>query len=891
MYNGLDWSTFVNKIEQTYPTRIFYNEADVTTFAPPQLSVTISLIEFLRKQLPDCHVVYDQQGHIFISKEVEIVTQISKNIYPQVNTKKDADHSPTSTTSDFVAAQMEHIAKVIVIGQKNVGKPEAKLTGIVSSMVEELPLPGVTILVEELGTGIATDDNGVYVLSLKKGIYTLVFNHLNHVEKKIKVNILSDGNYDVLLENNTVLIEEVTITSDKYDRVHSTKMGFERLKVKSIEEIPLVLGEKDILKVANLLPGVQTVGEGTAGFNVRGSPADQNLFYIDKVPVYNTSHLFGFFSAFNSQAISEFSISKSNIPAKFGGRLASIFDITALEGDLHQYKFRGGVSPVTGNILFEGPIKKEKSSVMIGLRSTYSNWILKRIKNDDFSRTRVNFADAIVKFSQHISAKSRIQAFGYFSYDDIKFAGQTNFDNNNLGGSLSWNHFFKENINLNLAVVHSRMQLGVEDTEIPFEAYRQNSELLHQEARMDWTWRINTRHHLEFGANTILYKNDRGTFLPSDESSTIEPVIFEPEKGLETGIFLSEEWKPSDKITLTGGLRYNHYNYLGPQRVFQYQTDRPISDETITDTLQFEKGDKIKTYNSLDYRVALKYSPLPNLSIKTSYNTLHQYLFLLSNTIALAPTDNWKLTDYNIEPMSAEQTSLGLYGDFANKKYNWSTEVYYKKVNRLVEYRDGANILVNEFPERDVLQGDLNAWGLELTFKKTKGRFNGWVNYTYSRSRVLVKGADEGSSINFGKSYPSNFDKPHAVNVVANYKFFRRFSLSANMVYQSGRPITYPTNTYSQGNFQLINYSDRNQFRVPHYFRIDLSAKIEGNLKKEKLFHGAWVFSVYNLTGRNNVYNVYFQYNNNTLSGYRISIFAKPIFSVSYQFKFGNYDS
>ncbi len=892
-YNDLDWPAFVSKIEQNCIIRLFYKKEDVVNFRKAKLSNDVPLLDFLKSQLIDCKIAYDKQGHIFISKDIEITIDLSKAIYPKVFTNNNNKITKEKESKDFVTTTNEHIAKVIVIGdeRKGAGKREVKLTGLVRSLTDEELLPGVTILIEELGTGIATDENGFYELSLKKGIYTLVFNHLNHLDKKVKVNLLSDGSYDFRMESKTVLLDGVTVTSDKFDRVQSTKMGFERLTLKSVEAIPLVLGEKDILKVASLLAGVQSAGEGTAGFNVRGSPADQNLFYIDKVPIYNTSHLFGFFSAFNSEAISEFSISKSNIPAKFGGRLASIFDVTALEGDKKKYKFRGGVSPVTGNILFEGPVQKEKSSIMIGLRSTYSNWILKQIDNGDFNRTRVNFADAIVKFSQQLSPKSRIQAFGYYSFDKIKFAGSTDFNNNNLGGSISWNHFFNEKVNMNLAIINSRMQLGVADYEIPFDAYEQNSELLHQEARMDWTWRINAQHNLEFGANAILYKNDRGTFLPSDESSLIQPVIFEVEKGLESGIYISDEWRPSDKITLTGGLRYNQYNYLGPQKVFEYQEDFPISDETITDTLQFQKGDNIKTYSGIDYRFAIKYSLSSNLSVKASYNTLHQYLFLLSNTTALAPTDRWKLTDYNIDPMAGRQSSFGVYGDFANKKYNWSTEVYSKNVNQLVEYRDGANLLINEYPERDVLQGDLEAWGLELMFKKTSGRFNGWINYTYSKSRVLVKGENESSSINFGNSYPSNYDKPHVINVVANYKFIRRFSLSANMVYQTGRPITYPTNIYTQGGIQIINYSERNKFRVPDYFRIDLSAKLEGNLKKDKLFHSAWVFSVYNLTGRNNVYNTYFRYVNPRLNGYRVSIFAQPIFSVSYQFKFGNYDS
>ena len=894
-YSGLGWTAFVGQIERAHPIRFFYRAGDVRGFQAPRLSPGMPLMAFLQAGLPDCHITADEAGHIFISKEFTILTQLSKDIYPEVvpaNNNSNTDARPPGN-KELATTTSQYMGKVIVIGdaRTGAGKSEVTLSGEVNSLAGEGALPGATILIEELGTGVATDEKGTYELPLKKGAYTLVVSHLNHVAQEFKLNLLSDGEYDFSLEGKTTLLKGVTVTSDKFDRVQSTKMGFERLTTRGIEEIPLVLGEKDILKVASLLAGVQSVGEGTAGFNVRGSPADQNLFYIDKVPIYNTSHLLGFFSAFNSDAISEFSISKSNIPAKFGGRLASIFDITALEGDKKDYKVRGGISPITGNLLFEGPVQKEKSSIMFAVRSTYSNWILKRIQNADFNRTRVNFADGIVKFSQQLSPKSRVQAFGYYSFDDINFAGTTNFDNSNLGGSLSWNHFFNEKINMNLAVINSRTQLGVEEREIPFEAYRQSSALLHQEARMDWTWRINSRHELAFGANTILYHNDRGAFLPAGESSAIEPVEFDLEKGLETGIYLSEEWQPTDRVTLAGGLRYNHYNYLGPQEVVQYLDGQPASEATITDTLQFQQGDNIVTHRNIDYRIALKYAILPNLSVKASYNTLHQYLFLLSNTIALAPTDRWKLIDYHIDPMSGQQASFGVYGSIADKRYDWSTELYTKQINQLVEYRDGANLLVNEFPERDILQGDLDAWGVELTFKKPRGRLNGWVNYTYSRSRVLVRGEDDASSINLGRRYPSNFDRPHVANVVVNYKFIRRFSLSANMVYQSGRPITYPTNTYTQGGLQLINFSERNRYRIPDYFRVDLSAKFEGNLKKEKLLHGAWVFSVYNLLGRDNVYNEYFRYNNNNLAGYRLSIFANPIVSISYQFKFGNYDN
>ena len=374
-YNGLEWAEFVSQLEQDHPVRIFFREADTQNFRPPQLSEAVPLLDFLQAQLPNCTFTFDQLGHLFISGGEPIITQLSPDIYPRIRDAGNNKNTAPEEDRELANTSNQHIGKVIAIGdaRKGAGKRNAIFEGTVVSAADGLTLPGATILFEELGTGVATDENGGYSIELKKGTYTLIINHLNHQEQKLKINLLSDGGYAFKLDSKTTLLKEVTITSTKFDRVQSTKMGFERLTIKSVEAIPLVLGEKDILKVASLLAGVQSVGEGTAGFNVRGSPADQNLFYIDRVPIYNTSHLLGFFSAFNSDAISEFSISKSNIPAKFGGRLASIFEITALEGDKNKYKARGGISPVTGNLLFEGPNQKDKSSIIFLARNKFRN--------------------------------------------------------------------------------------------------------------------------------------------------------------------------------------------------------------------------------------------------------------------------------------------------------------------------------------------------------------------------------------------------------------------------------------------------------------------------------------------------------------------------------------
>ncbi len=893
-YSELSWMDFVDKAEKNSNLVFYFDSVQTSGAQMGKISTPLPIIDFLEKSLSpyDLNVARDAYNNVFITKGSIIETELPEEIYPEVIVATQDDSEQGKAAGDFMETQKEHLARVLVVGNKKDGlkSRKATLSGHLYDDKENEPIFGATILIEELGIGTASDEHGYFKLRLDKGNYTLLINDINHTEQRIRLQLLSSGTQDFYLESKSITLQGVVVTSDSYDRVQNTKMGFERLSTKSIKEIPLVLGERDILKVATLLPGIQSVGEGAAGFNVRGSPADQNLFYIDNVPVYNTSHMFGFFSVFNSDAISEFSLSKSNIPARFGGRLASIFDIKAKEGDKEQVKLRGGISPITGSLLLEGPIQKEKSSFMLGVRSTYSNWILKLIKNPEYRQSKVFFADAIAKLNFNINQKNKIQAFGYYSLDNINFAGTTLFDTGNEGGSVSWKKFFNEKNNLDLSVIYSRYGLETENNEVAYEAYRQNNVLTHKEAKLDFYFRPNEKHVLSFGGNGILYHIDRGSFAPADEFSQVITRNLGEEKGLESGIYISEEWSPGSKFSLIAGLRYNWFANLGPQSVYEYRQGQLKEQASIIDTLQFADNELVRSYSGLDYRLAIKYNLNPDWSLKASYNKLHQYIFLLSNTIALAPTDKWKLVDYNIEPMVGQQLSMGLYTYLFNKRFEFSVEGYYKKVDKLVEYRDGADLLINEVPEWDILQGDLDVYGVEVMLKKSGGRFNGWMNYTYSTANVLVDSPVEGGQINFGQAYPANHDKPHSLNLVANYKIVRRFSLSANLVYSTGKPITYPSTVYYQDGIQLINFTSRNKYRLPDYMRIDLSAKLEGNLKAKKFMHGVWVFSIYNLAGRDNVYNAYFKSSGGKLKGYKVSVFANPVFSVTYNFKFGNYD-
>lgn len=899
-FDRMNWHNFVEAVENTHPVNFYYNPDSIPDFKVSVASDGLPLHQVLKNNLEPLgkSFIADQSGNIFIS-DTPIPVSLSPDLFALPGEDKeplqvqDSGEDAGAAGQEFLQTKKEYIPRKIVIGSKKEGLKltHASLSGRVRSAEDGTPIANGYIYIEELQSGATTDENGYYSIRLKKGTYTLKVSSLESQEIKYKLELHSSGSLDIDLEPQSYLLDEFVVSSDKYHNVKGSQMGFEKLATKSIKEIPVVLGEKDIIKVALLLPGVQTVGEGSTGFNVRGSPVDQNLFYINSVPVYNSSHLFGFFSAFNSDAVSDFSLMKSNIPAEYGGRLASIFDITAKTGSMDHFSAQGGISPVTARLMVEGPFKKEKSSYLVGLRSTYSDWILRLAEDPDIKNSSAYFGDAIANFTLKPDPKNEISLFTYFSYDDANIASLTQNTYQNMGGSLLWTHLIKGKHSLHLDVTSGRYAFEDQNSEYDQFAYKQSFGLNHHELKSSFTYRPVESHAVTVGVNTVLYEFQKGDFLPLNSNSSIIPKNFEPEKGVEGGIFISDQWDPTSDLQITAGLRFNTYSYLGPKTVYTYPDSSPKTIESIHDTIHFRNNEVIKTYNGLDYRIAARYSINNRMSVKGSYNRLHQYVFMLTNTIAISPTDTWKLCDYNIKPMIGDQVSVGYYSNILSEILEVSVEGYYKNVQNLVEYRDGAEMVANEIPETDILQGNLNAYGVEFMIKKPMGRLSGWINYTYSRAKVLVKNDITGEENNFGQVYPANYDKPHSLNLVTNYRLSKRLSLSGNVVYSTGRPITYPTAIYYQNGMKLVNYSVRNEYRLPDYFRIDLSVNIEGNLKARKFAHGSWNVSVYNLLGRNNAYSVYFKSENGKIKGYKLSIFGTPIFSITYNFKLGNYEN
>lgn len=899
-YNNFSWLEFVKEIESKYKIRFFYKETSIPNF---QLSITepAAIKQILTENLSifNLSISADRSGNFFITKDTQIKTNLPIDFFPIAKTETNKFSNVHDTLAinktDFLKTSKEYISETIIIGTKEEGVNHKNVTisGYARNSKTGEAVINATIFDTESGKGVLTDVSGYFQITLDKGKHILVVNSVNINEKRLELSLLSDGSLDLILDNKIFLLDDVIIIAEKNDKVKGTQMGIESLTTKSVKNIPLVFGEKDLIKVALLLPGIQSIGEGSAGFNVRGSPIDQNVFYINNVPIYNTSHVSGFFSVFNSDAIDEFSLYKSNIPINYGGRLSSIFDIKTRQGDKNKLTASGGIGLITGRLLVEGPIKKEKNSFLIGVRSTYSDWAINMmVNNQKVKNSKAKFADVVSNFSFQLNDKNLLNIFFYHSYDKMDIAStKTLIDYENTGASIVWNHYFKNQNNLKLSLVHSSYKYSEEDSRLDLSAFKNTNNLKHTEIKADLNLKLNEKHTITVGINSILYNIDKGNRTPLSEKNPIEEINFGKEKGLESGIYIGDEWKVSQKLSINGGIRYNLYSYLGPQNIYQYVDGLPKATENIQSMLSFENNEFIKTYGGLDFRASARYLIKEDLSLKVSYNKLHQYIYMLSNTIAISPNYKWKLIDYNSKPIIGDQISIGLFSNIFAKRYEVSVEAYFKKTQNLVEIKDGADLFTNKYTEQVTLQGDLSAYGIELMIKKPHGDLTGWINYTYSKSTIKVDSEFSENKINFGESYNSNYDKPHNWNLVANYEFSRRFSMSGNFVYSTGRPITYPTAYYPYNGVARSSFSKRNAYRIPDYYRLDLSFTLEGNLKRNKLAHGSWTFSIYNVLGRNNAYSVYFTETNNKFTGYKLSIFAAPIYSLTYIFKLGNYEN
>ncbi len=892
-YNSTDFIDFVHDIEKKHPVNFYFNKSWLDTVVVIQKSLPANLTRILDNTFQNTGFDYLTDGmNVLITKNYKITTDIHKNFF-------NADVKPEnhySDTIDLKYAFIERSVKKEAVkknGTRIIGNPanrniarKAVVSGIVRNEEDGEPIIGAAVFVKGLGIGTVTDVYGYYVLTMPKGNHEMLFQYVGRMDLQVPIEVNDDGTLNVSMNQNVIEMKEVVITADKENIVKNIHTGLQRIDIEVVKQLPSSMGEADILKSALLLPGVKTVGEGASGFNVRGGSADQNLILFDGTPVFNSSHLFGFFSVFNPEVVNDFKLYKSGIPAKYGGRVSSVFDVSAKQGNRKKFVLSGGISPITGKLTVEGPVIKNKASFLIGGRSTYSDWILKRLDKPEFNNSNANFYDISGKLSYDINDRNSLNILAYKSDDYFKLNSDSTYRYENKCASISYKWNFTKKFYGVLSALYSNYQYNISSDKEPVVSFNLKYNIEYKSLKTEFLFFPNNSHTLNFGSELIRYDMIPGDFTPLHEKSDITALKLPGEQGMESGIFINDDIIVNDRLSVSVGLRYSLFFVTGPDKVYQYREDAPRSVESRIDSTIYSANDIIKTYGGPELRFSARYITGLNNSVKISYNRIYQFLHMLTNSTSISPTDVWKISDAGIKPLIGNQVAAGFYQNLFSNSVESSVEVYYKNTRNHLDYKGGTELLLNPDLEVDLIPGIGRAYGVELIVKKKSGRLNGWISYTYSKTELKVDGKFTDEKINFGEYYPAAYDKPHDLTLVANFKYSRRISLSSNFTYNTGRPISYPVAKYIFRGRELIHYSNRNEYRIPDYLRWDISLNFEGNLKLQKLAHSSWSVGVYNLTGRNNVYSVFFKTSPEGIKGYQLSIFSRPIFNVTYNFRF-----
>ena len=790
---------------------------------------------------------------------------------------------------DSISPASKKISPIALIGKE--GKtPQNKnftLSGYIKNVKTGEGVPNINIRARGIKSSTTTDNEGFYSLQLPSGVNTIETESINHKKTVRKIVVYSNGKLDLDVDEKINQLDAVNVKSRKNQTVRTAVTGVTTIDAEGIKNISVIFGERDILRVAISIPGIKTAGEGSSGFNVRGGKEDQNLFLLDNALLYNPSHFFGFFSALNPFTTKKVDIYKGSIPAEFGGRLSSVFDITTKTGDVDKFVGEGGIGPVTSNISLSTPIVNGKSSLLIGGRATYSDWILKKLDDESLKNSNAEFYDGIVKYVHKINDNNSIEATAYYSHDAFSISSDSLYKYSNRLVSLKWEHAFSEKSKAAVILTNTEYKFGIDyDKPEGTDSFDFGYKINETQAILKMGYQYDKRHKISYGISAKRYGIHPGTLNPKDPQSLLLPVDIQKEKALEAGIYVSDSFKVNEKLLVDVGVRYSFYSALGASQKRIYQDDLPLNNATVVEVKSFKNNESIKTYGGFEPRIAARYFLAEDFSVKAGYDKSYQYIHLLSSNTTQAPTDTWKLSDLNVKPQSAQQFSLGFYKNLKDDMYELSLEGYFKKSKNILDYKVGAELLLNENVETELLQGEGKAYGVELLLKKSLGRLNGWLGYTYSRTFIKLNSKFSEEVVNNGKYFAANYDKPHDVSAVLNYKFTKRYSISTNFVYQTGRPITYPIGKYQYGNAEYTLYSDRNKFRIPDYYRLDIGLNIEGNHKIKKLAHSFWNISVYNVLGRNNPYSVYFVTDAGKIKAYKTSIFSIPVPTITYNFKF-----
>jgi len=893
-FNRLPFAEFSNKVFRETGVKIFYQKKWVSDLNVSLDVDSVSALQAVTMAIKGSKLeVSVWNNDLVLLAHEKLLTKLPSFEPKTIPTDVAEQDYKSLTTSEkrYIAGRQPDVVQTIRIGRIGaaINNEKVKILGRVLDQETDNPVAYATIFIQETKTGAVSGNNGFFTIMLRPGKYTALFDFLGYEHKKYRLNVLSSGDFMVKLKKTVFLIDEFVVHGDRQMSVTGRDPGLDKISMRSIKELPMMMGERDILKVSGTLPGIVT-GEGSSGLNVRGGSSDENAFYINKIPIYNTAHLFGFFPAFNSDIIKNFSIYKGYIPAQYGGRLSSVFDIVTRQGNRKHFTAHGGISPISANLVVEGPLIKDRCSLLFSARSTYSDWILKQIKDPMIRGSAANFNDFAGGLNYDIQ-KTQISLFVYHSKDHFRLSDISDYRYSNSGASLSFSHNYTKSLRGTFSLIGSQYAFNTIYKQEISSAYEHAYKMGHYEARADFTHILSNTNTLDYGADFILYKLDRGNVIPFGLQSLRNKVDLCKEQGAVAALYISDVYNPLPWLNITAGMRYTLFTPLGPKTVYTYTPDLPIDPRYVNDSIDFGKNKPIRWNSEPDLRAALNIRTDENGTVKLAFNQMHQNLFMLSNTISVAPNAQWTLADYHLLPSRSNQVSLGIFRTLGKSGLDASVEVYYKRTFNYPEFKDGASFLESPHVETAVLQGKQKAYGIEFFLKRSNRKLEGWLTYTYSRSIVQVKGDQTWNSINGGDPYPSNYDIPHVANLVLNYHLSRRVTFSTIVTYKTGKPITYPVSAYYVDGVPYLDYSKRNAYRIPDYFRTDLSLAVEGSLRKNTFMHSSLVLSVYNLTGRQNPYSVYYNTDKGRITSYQYSVIGVPIFTVTWNFKLGNYAS
>jgi hypothetical protein len=751
------------------------------------------------------------------------------------------------------------------------------LSGYVRDQSNGELLIGVTVFCTELKTGAVSNVYGFYSLSLAPGKYNIRYSYVGFNAQVKELQIDKNLTMDISLQPVENLLDEVVITGKRTDEnVRAPEMSMVSLDIKTIRKVPALLGEIDIIKVLQLLPGVQATSEGSTGFSVRGGSSDQNLILLDEATIHNASHLMGFFSVFNNDAIKDVTLYKGDIPAAYGGRLSSLLDVRMKDGNSKKFGVTGSIGTVSSKITIEGPIIKDRTTFMVSGRRTYADLFLPFAKDKNVRDNQLYFYDFNLKLTHVINENNRLYLSGYSGRDIFKNQFASMGFGNQIA-SLRWNHLFTKKLFFNLSLIYSRYNYELGTPEGDANSFKWTSMMRDYSARFDFTHYLNDKHTLRYGATAMLHEFFPGTANGLGSESAITEFKLPAEYACEYSLYASDEFRVNPKLTLKYGLRLAIFQNVGPGTYYNYDTAYNPIDSSV-----YKKGDFFNTYASLEPRLAFTYLVNAVSSIKGSYSHTAQFLTLAQNSTSGTPLDIWFPATPNVKPQLCDQVALGYFRNFKSNVYEASVEVYYKKYSNVIDFRDHAMLLLNPYLEGEIRIGRGYSYGVETMIRKNSGRLTGWVSYTYSRSFRIIP------EINGGNRYNAPYDKPNAVNIVANYDFTMRISASVIWTYASGLPVTFPTGRAIVGNAIIPIYSNRNAYRMPAYHRLDLSVSLKGKDKPGRRWHGEWNFSVYNAYNRHNAWSINFTHDSNNPNityAEKTYLFA-IIPALTYNFKF-----